>query len=147
LELVTRTLIHFEHDDSVDLSRNFNRISNLLSFDNQVLRGGGRIRLEKEAAALFQSAFGCPGEMPYIKTGIGPDGSRREGPPIRISKEDQRASHTFEQRALEGKPTLAEGLGGRSLGKLAPEVLIEVGTLTVSRFAYFKTGARSISEV
>jgi hypothetical protein len=85
--------------------------------------------------------------MPYIKTGIGPDGNRREGPPVRISKKDQRASDTFRQRALKREPTLAEGSRGCGFGELAPEILVEVRTLTVPCFAYLKTGAGFISKV
>jgi hypothetical protein len=147
LDLVAGTLIHLEDDDTMDLPGNFNGIGNVLSFDDQILSRGGRISLEKQATALLQGAFRCSGKMPYIKAGVGPDGSRREGPSIRSSKKDQRTSNTFKERALERKPTLAEGCGGRSLGELAPEILIEVRTLTVPCFAYFKTGARPISKV
>jgi hypothetical protein len=69
--------------------------------------------------------------MPYIKTGIGPDGNRREGPPVRISKKDQRASDTFKQRALKREPTLAERFRGGSFGELAPEFLLGIRSLDI----------------
>jgi hypothetical protein len=142
-----RTVVHLQNNDPVDLPGGLYGVGNMLAFDDQILRGWGRLGFDKEAPALLQGAFRCSSEMSYIKTGIGPDGSRREGPSVRISKKDQRGSDTFKQRALKREPTLAEGFGGCSLGELAPEVLIEVRTLTVPCFAYFKTGARSISEV
>jgi hypothetical protein len=85
--------------------------------------------------------------MSHIKTWAGPNGSRRERSPVRVTQEDQRASDTFKQRTLKREPTLAEGFGGSGFGELAPEILIELGTLTVPNLAYFKTGARSISKV
>jgi hypothetical protein len=88
LKLVTGMLIHFEDDDPMDLSGNFYGIGNLLSFDYKVFRRRGRISLQKEATALLEGAFGCPGEMPDIETWIGVDSSRRERSPVRISKKE-----------------------------------------------------------
>jgi hypothetical protein len=52
LDLVAGTLIHLEDDDTMDLPGNFNGIGNVLSFDYQILRRGGRVGLEEKTTAL-----------------------------------------------------------------------------------------------
>jgi hypothetical protein len=110
-----------------------------MAFDDQILRGLGRVGFNKETAAFLQSAFRCPGEMPYIETRVWPDGSRGKGTSVRSPEQNHSASDAFEHVTLKRQPTLEEYLGGGGFSELSPEVIIWASLLAIPQFASFMT--------
>ncbi len=91
------------------------------------------LRVKHDAAPLAERPFDGGGQAVGILQPPGPNGDRRHGTRLGALQKDDPGGDPADHPRLQGQPTLTELFGGFGLGELAPERLVEIGDVAVSR--------------